>query len=213
MSTLPESLRPAAFLDRDGVINVDHGYVFRTEHFELVPGVLDAGRRLVTRGYLLVVITNQSGIGRGMYTEADFAALTEWMKGVFARAEAPLAGVYFCPHHPTDASGAYQRDCDCRKPAPGMLLRAAAGLRIDLAHSIMYGDRASDLEAAAAAGVPQRVLLGTDGRAVPAEHEAAGLATARFRSLHDAVLVMPPAPVRRAVGGAAAAGQSSTHEA
>jgi D-glycero-D-manno-heptose 1,7-bisphosphate phosphatase len=183
-------LARAAFLDRDGVINIDHGYTYRKENFEFVPGVLDAGRRLAARGYLLVVITNQSGIGRGMYTEADFAALTDWMKSVFARAEAPLAGVYFCPHHPTDATGGYRRDCDCRKPAPGLLLRAAQDLGIDRSASVLYGDKASDLQAAAAAGVPRRVLLGTDGRALPPDDAEATLATARYRSLHDAVLAM-----------------------
>jgi len=89
--------RRAAFLDRDGVINVDHGYVFRREDFEFVEGVLAAGARLVERGFALVVVTNQSGIARGMYSEADFLALNAWMGAQFAAAGAPLAGVYFCP--------------------------------------------------------------------------------------------------------------------
>lgn len=181
---------PAAFIDRDGVVNVDRGYVIRRDEFELVPGVLDACRRLAARGMRLVVVTNQSGIGRGMYTEAQFLELTEWMKTIFARAQAPLAGVYYCPHHPTEATGPYRRECDCRKPAPGLLLRAAAELNLDLGRSVLFGDKPSDLEAAAAAGVPLRVLLGRDGKAVPPADAAAGLATARFRSLHDAVLAL-----------------------
>jgi D-glycero-D-manno-heptose 1,7-bisphosphate phosphatase len=176
--------RPAAFLDRDGVINLDHGYVYRREDFNFVPGVLAAAADLARTGHALVVVTNQSGIGRGLYSEADFHRLTDWMRNEFAAAGAPLAGVYFCPHHPTDAQGDYQRDCDCRKPAPGLLLQAARELDLDLAHSIMFGDRRSDLQAAAAAGVPRRVLLGTDGAVVPA---ADVLATACHRSLRDAV--------------------------
>lgn len=176
--------RPAAFLDRDGVINVDHGYVYRCEDFSFVPGVLAAAADLARAGHALVVITNQSGIGRGLYGEADFHRLTDWMREQFAAAGAPLAGVYFCPHHPTDAQGQYRRDCDCRKPAPGLLLQAARELDLDLAHSIMFGDKRSDLQAGAAAGVPRRVLLGTDGAALPG---ADALATARHRSLREAV--------------------------
>ena len=172
------SQRRAAFLDRDGVINFDRGYVYRREDFEFVPGVLKGSRRVASKlGYLLVVATNQSGIGRGLYSEHDFEALTEWMKAEFVAAGAPLSGVYFCPHHPADALGSYRRSCNCRKPAPGMLTAAARDLNIDLAASIMFGDSASDLVAAQAAGVPLRVLLGTDGRAVPAMPSLPGLAS------------------------------------
>jgi D-glycero-D-manno-heptose 1,7-bisphosphate phosphatase len=179
-------LRPAAFLDRDGVINIDRGYVFRREDFEFVPGVLEGARRLSELGYALVVVTNQSGIGRGLYTETDFLLLTEWMEQACAGAGAPIAGVYFCPHHPTDAVGEYRIQCPCRKPSPGMLLQAAEDLRLDLASSVIFGDRASDLEAARAAGVRQRILLATDGVGetvqVPAE-----LATARSVRLDSAL--------------------------
>lgn len=178
--------RPAAFLDRDGVINVDHGYVYRREDFEFVPGVLEGTRRLVELGYAPVVVTNQSGIGRGLYGEDDFHALTAWMADRFAAAGAPLAGVYFCPHHPDEANGAYRIACDCRKPAPGMLLSAAADLGLDLGRSVLFGDRASDLLAAQAAGVPRRILLATDGHGTPAA-VADGLATARHVRLDDAV--------------------------
>lgn len=153
--------------------------MFRQQDFEFVDGVLGACARLSARGFALVVVTNQSGIGRGMYTEADFTQLTEWMRAQFAAAGAPLAGVYYCPHRP-------EGECDCRKPAPGMLLRAARELRLDLSRSVLFGDKASDLQAAAAAGVPVRVLLGTDGAALPDVAEAT-LATARFRSLAEAV--------------------------
>ncbi len=179
-------LRPAAYLDRDGVVNVDHGYVARIEDFEFVPGTLDACRALTYGGFALVVITNQSGIGRGLYSEADYHALTAWMRAQFAAAGAPLAGVYHCPHHPTDAHGIFRVACDCRKPAPGMLLRAAEELNLDRARSILFGDKRSDLQAAQAAGVPNRILLGTDGAAEP-DADDGGLATARFRSLAQAV--------------------------
>jgi len=178
--------RPAAFLDRDGVINFDHGYVAHIEDFQFIPGVLEASRALAQRGYALVVITNQSGIGRGLYSDADYETLTAWMRAQFADAGAELAGVFHCPHHPIDARDPYRIDCDCRKPAPGLLLRAASELNLDLARSALFGDKLSDLQAAAAAGVPHRVLLGTDGRSPPAGDDG-GLATARMRSLADAV--------------------------
>jgi D-glycero-D-manno-heptose 1,7-bisphosphate phosphatase len=180
-------MQPAAFLDRDGVINVDHGYVVRREDFVFVPGVLEAARTLAGLGFQLVVVTNQSGIGRGLYTAADFDALTDWMRGVFADAGAPLAGVYYCPHHPTDAVGPYRTACRCRKPQPGMLLDAARELRLDLARSVLFGDKPSDLQAAQAAGVPLRVLLGTDGLAVPDAPQPPELASTRFASLQAAM--------------------------
>lgn len=168
------------------MINVDHGYVFRRADFEFVDGALEACKTLAARGFALVVVTNQSGIGRGIYSEADFADLTTWMTTRFAEANARLAGVYFCPHHPVDGKGAYRIECDCRKPAPGMLLKAARELQIDLARSVLFGDKRHDLEAAAAAGVPVRVLLGTDGTRMPPPIEG-NLCSARFRSLADAV--------------------------
>lgn len=182
-----KSRRRAAFLDRDGVINFDRGYIYRREDFEFVPGALEGSRELYVLGYMLVVATNQSGIGRGLYSEHDFEGLTEWMKSEFVSAGAPLSGVYFCPHHPSDGQGAYRCLCNCRKPAPGMLTAAANDLDIDLAASIMFGDRASDLSAAQAAGIPLRVLLGTDGRIVPPLPSVPGLASAAFRRLDDAL--------------------------
>lgn len=184
MHNLP---RRAAFLDRDGVINLDHGYVYRQQHFEFVPGTLAAARRLHEAGWVLVVVTNQSGIGRGLYGEAEYRALDAWMRAEFAAAGAPLAATYFCPHHPREAQGAYLRKCDCRKPGPGMLLAAARDLNLDLAASVMFGDKPSDLQAARTAGVPLRYLLGTDGRAAPALPAELGLATRAYASLADAV--------------------------
>lgn len=178
--------RRAAFLDRDGVVNIDHGYVFRREDFEFVPGTLAACARLHQQGMLLVVVTNQSGIGRGLYSEDDFRRLSSWMSAEFAAAGAPLAGLYHCPHHPQATLAQFRLACDCRKPAPGLLLAAARELSLDLSRSVLFGDKASDIEAAAAAGVPRRVLLGTDGRALPPP-DLAPRATARFASLAEAV--------------------------
>jgi len=177
--------RRAAFLDRDGVINIDHGYVYRREDFQFVPGMLAACAQLHRLGFVLVVVTNQSGIGRSLYDEDGYRRLTEWMRGEFAAAGAPLAGVYHCPHHPQAVLPQYRHACDCRKPAPGMLLAAARELSLELSRSVLFGDKASDIEAAVAAGVPQRVLLGTDGRAMPPA-DLAPQATARFASLAEA---------------------------
>ena len=180
-------MKAAAFLDRDGVINIDRGYVFRREDFEFVPGTLDAARQLKSMGLALVVVTNQSGIARGYYGLEQFHALTAWMKETFAAHGAQLDGVYFCPHHPTEGESPYRQACQCRKPAPGLLLDAARELDLDLRRSVLFGDKASDLQAALAAGIPNRVLLGTDGSEEPDHVFPGGLATERFRSLADAV--------------------------
>lgn len=191
-------MHPAAFLDRDGVINIDHGYTYRQQDFEFIPGVLSASAVLASAGFALVVVTNQSGIGRGLYEESDFLALTQWMRERFADAGAPLAGVYFCPHHPQDALGIYRQDCQCRKPAPGLLLKAAQELSLDLKRSVMFGDKASDLEAAQAAGVATRILLAKNG-GLKTESVDNGLATAQFQSLSAAVNAGSWQPALKAV--------------
>ncbi|GGO70395.1 D-glycero-beta-D-manno-heptose 1,7-bisphosphate 7-phosphatase [Bowmanella pacifica] len=156
-------MQKALFLDRDGVINLDHGYVYRPQDFEFVEGIFALCQRFQQAGYLLVVVTNQSGIGRGLYTEEDFARLTEWMKAQFAAKEIRLDAVYFCPHHAEKGQGRYKRQCDCRKPAPGMLLDAANALDIDLSASVMVGDKDSDMQAAKQAGVGQRYFYAHSG--------------------------------------------------
>jgi len=177
--------RRAAFLDRDGVINLDHGYVHRIADFSFVPGALEATSQLTRWGFAPVVVTNQAGIGRGMYTEADFELLTHWMCAQFAQAGVAIAGVYHCPHHPDLALAPWRVVCDCRKPAPGMLLTAARDLDLDLAGSVMFGDKCDDMRAAAAAGVGLRVLLGKDGAAVPQQDCSEG--QWRFAGLAQAV--------------------------
>lgn len=157
-----QRLRPALFLDRDGVINDDVGYLHRIEQFHFLPGVLDACKQMYKAGYALVVVTNQSGIARGYYTEAHFQQVTQWMVQQFALADAPLAGVYFCPHHPEFAVAGPAVPCLCRKPEPGMLLQAAAELGLDLAASIMVGDKEDDVRAGRAAGVGCCVRVAAD---------------------------------------------------
>jgi len=152
--------RPALFLDRDGVINLDHGYLYRPDQVVFVEGIFDLCRHAHGLGYRIVVVTNQSGIGRGYFSESDFQALTTWMKGVFADQGCPITRVYFCPYHPTAGIGPYCRDSDWRKPAPGMILAAAQELNLDLVNSVLVGDRPRDIAAGHAAGVGCTLLYG-----------------------------------------------------
>lgn len=143
----------AFFFDRDGVINVDHGYIAKIENFDFMDGVFPVLRALAANGYLLVIVTNQSGIGRGYYTEEDFQRITDWMLKRFSEEQIEIASVYHCPHAP-------EAGCACRKPAPGMFLQAVREHGIDPAASWMIGDKDADMQAAQAAGIPNRVLIG-----------------------------------------------------
>lgn len=154
--------RKAAFLDRDGVINLDRAYVSRWEDFEFVPGAIDAMRRLKQAGYALVVVTNQSGIARGYYSEAQYQALTAAMQQALADAGVVVDAVYHCPHHPKGEVAKLAIECDCRKPAPGMILRATKELNLSLADSFLVGDKPSDIEAARAAGVGKAYIVQSD---------------------------------------------------
>jgi D-glycero-D-manno-heptose 1,7-bisphosphate phosphatase len=150
----------ALFLDRDGIINVDRGYVHTIEEFEFTPGIFDLARFWVHEiGRPIIVTTNQSGIGRGYFDETSFAQLTEWMCSRLEIERAPIARVYHCPFHPEDGVGSYKADHDWRKPAPGMFLQAASDFDLNLARCIAVGDRMSDIEAAAAAGIGLRILV------------------------------------------------------
>ncbi len=157
----------ALFLDRDGVINVDHGYVHTPDKFVFVDGIFELVAAAKQAGYLVVVVTNQAGIGRGYYSEAQFHALTDWMKARFNKADGRIDAVYFSPYHPEHGVGHYLRESDCRKPGPGMLLQAERDLNIDLQRSILIGDKPSDMAAGRAAGVGTLLYLsceaGADG--------------------------------------------------
>jgi D-glycero-D-manno-heptose 1,7-bisphosphate phosphatase len=152
-------MTPALFLDRDGVICRDTGYVHRPEQFEFMPGVVEALRHFQERGHLLVVVTNQAGIARGYYTEAQFRELDAWMHAQLRAQGVVLARTYHSPYHPEHGQGAYKRESDCRKPGPGMLLRARDELGIALGESLMIGDQETDVLAGRRAGVRWTVLI------------------------------------------------------
>lgn len=152
-------MNKALFLDRDGIINVDHGYVYKQSEFEFVPGIFDLCRHAIVNDYIIIVITNQSGIGRGKYSELAFTQLTSWMIAEFSKQKVKITDVYFCPHHPTEGLGQYLTQCECRKPAPGMIFQAAKQYAIELQQSVFIGDKISDMQAANAAGINQCLLL------------------------------------------------------
>ena len=139
---MPTAMRRSAlFLDRDGVINVDRGYVHRPDQFEFVPGIFDLARFTVHElGWPIVVVTNQSGIGRGLFDEEAFESLTRWMCDRFEAENAPITRVYHCPYHPQFGIGAYRMDHPWRKPKPGMILQAAVDLDLDLTGSAIIGN-------------------------------------------------------------------------
>jgi len=150
---MPGELKPAAFLDRDGVLNRDNGFVWRREDFQWLPGAQSAVKRINDADYLAIVITNQAGVARGLYGEADVSNLHRWMNDELGRDGAHIDAFYYCPHHPSEGQGAYRLVCDCRKPAPGMLLRAMREWPVDRPPSFMIGDKEIDVEAASAAGI------------------------------------------------------------
>jgi D-glycero-D-manno-heptose 1,7-bisphosphate phosphatase len=176
----------ALFLDRDGVINYDSGYTSSAENFRFIEGIFDLCRTAKRLGYLLIVVTNQAGIGRGYYSEQDFLTLTDWMLERFEAEGAPLNDVFYCPYHPVHGIGRYKKDSICRKPNPGMLLVAAKKYKLDMGSSIMIGDRDSDMQAAGKAGVRVRChyLAGNIGEIV------SNFATHRIHSLSDGVALL-----------------------
>lgn len=178
MAATEPALRKAVFLDRDGVINVERDYVHRIEDFEFIDGVPQALQRLQRCGWALVIVTNQSGIARGYYSEADYRKLSDHLRGELRAAGVELDAVLHCPHLPEAPLAQYRRDCDCRKPGGGMLLRAAAELGIDLPASVIVGDKLSDLQAGRAAGVGRCILV-LSGHAVDTAARAAADAVHR----------------------------------
>jgi len=150
---------PAIFLDRDGTINIDYGYVYKINDFQFIEGVIDACRELKAMGFALVLSTNQSGIARKKFTELQFITLTKWMNWSLADSGVNLDGIYFCPHHPESDADKYRQLCNCRKPLPGMLLQAKNELHINMSASYMVGDTIEDMQAAQAAHVASKVLL------------------------------------------------------
>jgi D-glycero-D-manno-heptose 1,7-bisphosphate phosphatase len=145
------AMKRAVFIDRDGTINVEKEYLYRAEEFEFIPGADKAVRLLNEAGFLVVVVSNQSGVGRGYYTEEDVELLHRYIATQLERVGARIDAWYFCPHHPAGRSS-YALPCQCRKPQPGMLLEAAQRFNIDLQSSYMIGDKLVDVEAGCAAG-------------------------------------------------------------
>jgi D-glycero-D-manno-heptose 1,7-bisphosphate phosphatase len=136
--------KKALFLDRDGVINEDSEYPHKPEHIVFKPGVFGLCRIALEKGYLIVVVTNQAGVAKGRFTEADVRSLHQWMAQRFLEQGITIAGFYYCPFHKNGIVEEYKKDSDCRKPKPGMFLQAAKDLDIDLSKSIMVGDKQSD---------------------------------------------------------------------
>jgi D-glycero-D-manno-heptose 1,7-bisphosphate phosphatase len=146
-------MNKALFIDRDGVINVDKNHVFRKEDFEFQEGIFELCRKYINDGFLIIVVTNQAGIAKGLYTEYDFLILTEWMISQFLSMGIIISKVYYCPHHP-DINGY----CACRKPEPGMILKAEKEFNLDISECLLIGDKETDLQAGRNAGIPESNL-------------------------------------------------------
>ena len=140
------------FLDRDGVINIDKSYVYKIEDFEFCEDIFRLCKHFNKLGYELVIITNQSGINRGYYTQKDFYKLTTWMVNEFKESNIDILDIYHCPHEP-------KQNCNCRKPKPGMIKKAISKYNIDLENSWFIGDKMTDIKAAINAKIPNHILI------------------------------------------------------
>ena len=147
-------MQKALFLDRDGVINIEKDYLFKIEDFVFIDGIFELCQHYLSLDYIVVVVTNQSGIARNYYTNEDFNTLTAWMLGMFSEHGVEISHVYHCPHHP-DITG----ECNCRKPKAGMLLQAAREFDIDLENSIIVGDKERDIKSGMNAGLKESYLF------------------------------------------------------
>jgi D-glycero-D-manno-heptose 1,7-bisphosphate phosphatase len=156
---MAEAARRGLLLDRDGVVNHDIGFLSRIADCRFVDGIFELARSFAARGFAIVIATNQSGIGRGYFSEAEFAGLMAWMRDEFVRHGVTIDAVYHCPDHPTEGLGPYRRESSWRKPGPGMFLQAAADLSLDLARSWCIGDKDRDVAAGRNAGLGTLVLL------------------------------------------------------
>lgn len=157
---LPKIIKnKALFLDRDGVINVDHGHVGKIENFDFIEGIFELCKKAQSAGYLIIVVTNQAGIAKGYYSEERFLELTKWMERKFLNQGIKITKTYYCPYHIDAVIEKYRQDSFNRKPNPGMILKAIDEFNIDPQNSIMIGDRDSDIEAAQRANIESRILV------------------------------------------------------
>ncbi|HET9088270.1 MAG TPA: HAD family hydrolase [Acidobacteriaceae bacterium] len=184
-----EPFGKALFLDRDGVVNREISYLWQAEHTEFTPGIFDLCRVAQGRGYKLIILTNQSGIAREMYSEGNFHDFMLWMASQFKQQDIELDAYYYCPHHPIHGKGKYHKDCADRKPNPGMLLRASEDHLVDLARSIFIGDRCSDACAGTAASIGTMILM-QNGHSAWCPREKFH---ARIANLLDAIPLLVPA--------------------
>jgi D-glycero-D-manno-heptose 1,7-bisphosphate phosphatase len=162
--------RPAVFLDRDGTMIRDVGYLDRLEAVEWLPSTADAVRRLNHAGFLVCVTTNQSGIGRGLFTHELVAKVHAHMSATLEAAGARIDGWFYCPHHPDAALEGYRMTCDCRKPAPGMIWQARARFPIDLSRSYVIGDKQLDMDLATRSGTRGILVRTGSGRDLARTH-------------------------------------------
>ena len=152
---LEEKTIKVAFFDRDGIINYDYGYVHKIKDFHFVKGIFDVLKFLLTKNFKIIIVTNQSGIGRGMYSESDFINVNNWMLEEMKKESITILDVFFCPHGPDST-------CNCRKPKPGMLFDAIRKYNISLTKSLMVGDSARDIQAAKEAGIKNNYLVNSN---------------------------------------------------
>jgi D-glycero-D-manno-heptose 1,7-bisphosphate phosphatase len=152
-------MKKALFLDRDGVINKEVGYLHEIQKFEFIEGIFEVCKLFQDREYLLIIITNQAGIARNYYSEEAFHRLNDWMLKKFRELDVKITHVYYSPFHPKYGVGKYRKDSWCRKPNPGMLFQAQREYNIDFSSSILVGDKESDIEAGLAAKINLNVLV------------------------------------------------------
>ena len=149
----------ALFLDRDGVINKDYGHVYEINRFQLIKNIKTLIKKAIKADYKIIIITNQAGIGKNLYTLNDFHKLTQYMKDLLIKDNCHIDGVYYCPYHPKEGVGKYLKDSFNRKPNPGMLLKAQKDFNLDMDKSIFIGDKLSDMEAGNNASVKTNILF------------------------------------------------------
>jgi D-glycero-D-manno-heptose 1,7-bisphosphate phosphatase len=172
-------MRPALFLDRDGVINVDVGHAHRIDQIKFVDGIFELVASATAKGYFVAIVTNQAGIAKGLYTEDVFNTLSQWMLSEFVKHGGNISHVAFCPHHEQAVVPALKVTCVCRKPAPGMIVSTVEKFGLDIGKSILVGDHMSDLIAGAAAGIHMLYLLGKSDVLAP----LAGIESSRLKHI------------------------------